>query len=144
MSGQRKTSPYTEETLREATRDAHEAIQGLKETAREMKAVIAEAKAERERLAQEREGLVDLIKAVWDQKMDDVVEAALEHYNVTIMQAIAEGTDAVYERFEKIADLLLNPGNYTLEQMKALRDEPKSAVEFLVADKIMNLKGGER
>lgn len=116
--------------LREATREAHETIQSL----RTERAACEKAKAE---LEEARASLADMMKAIWDAQMETVVDAALNQYNVGILKAIEDGTEAVYERFEKIADMMMNPQNHDVEVVMKERENAGSMVEALVMDKVL-------
>lgn len=79
--------------LKEATREAHEAIQSLRDVIKEARAV----KSEIEVLA------ID----IFDKKIHAQVRVGLEDYRNSIDTAIENATAAVYDRFNKITDILL-------------------------------------
>jgi phosphoenolpyruvate-protein kinase (PTS system EI component) len=96
--------------LRAATREAHEAIKDLR-------AVIREAKEVKEKLGVE-------MTDVWDNGMREVVSTGLAEYNTTIKRAIDEATQAVFDRFNVLADRLLGVdkgtrrrGEFSIEEL---------------------------
>jgi hypothetical protein len=81
------------EDLREATRDAHAAVKDLRKVMGEWRAMKKEV-----------EGLTE--KAITEY-VEPAVEVGLEAYQGAIMTAIERAEDAVYERFDKIANVLI-------------------------------------
>lgn len=79
--------------LRQATREAHEAMQGMRDLIREVKAVTAEART--------------VADEVFSERMSAQVEAGLASYRESINTAIENATQAVYARFDTITDLML-------------------------------------
>lgn len=75
--------------LRAATREAHEAVQALKQAKRDLESTF-------ERL---KDGI--------DSRISEEVKAGLERYYDALNPAIDKATAAVYKRFDTIADILL-------------------------------------
>lgn len=121
-------------SLREATREAHEMVQALREERRACDAAKAE-------LVAAQEDLADMVKAIWDAKMDAVVEIALTNYSETVSKAIDEATQAVYERFDLLTDVLMNPQNYGAADVVSMREKHVTAVERIVLDKLYGPEG---
>lgn len=89
----RKTPADEAEELRAATREAHEAMQGLRDVMRELRTLKGEVE--------------EAAGRVFAERMEEQVAAGLEHYHSRISQAIEDTTEAVDRRFQTIADILL-------------------------------------
>jgi len=109
--------------LRDATREAHEAIKTLRI---ERKA----CEEERVRLARERDGLADMIKAIWDAQMDYAVSVALESYLPAINEMIDKTEEAIFNRFDTITEVLLGS-----KKPEALADN-NTLIEQLIHEKV--------
>ncbi len=82
------------------TREAHEVLKDIRSATRELKEVI--------RLAEEtRQGVAVMIAAVTHDAISDAVDAGLENWTRAIDEAIVDATNAVYQRFDVIAAILL-------------------------------------
>lgn len=88
--------------LKAATREAHEAIKDLRAEIR--KAKIAQ------------EALLDRLTEAWTDGVDLVIKEGLESYRETIEQAIASAQQAVYARFDQVADVLLGEDRATVRK----------------------------
>lgn len=95
MSGRPKRAPIDEDAdaLRLLVREAHEATQDLKATIREAQTT--------------REQLMTMAAVAITESVDVAVSEGLAAYSAAIAKAIEEATDAVYKRFDVIADTLL-------------------------------------
>jgi hypothetical protein len=106
------------EELRAATREAHEAIKDLTRITREAKAAVELLRAEPDRILSEH--------------VVTTVREGLNQYQATLDKAINEATEKVYERFDKVTDILLG------ENRKAkLRGDPSitELAERMAADR---------
>lgn len=79
--------------LRAATREAHEAIQDLRAATREARAVLAEIEQAAARTV--------------DERMGEQVQRGLAEYTDAVSRAIDDASQAVYHRFDTMADILL-------------------------------------
>lgn len=77
------------ERLQQATRAAHEAVQELKDLRRELKQ------------------LRDSIPSTVQDLLAEAVSQGLSDYDKSLRDAIEQGTQAVFRRFDTIADILL-------------------------------------
>jgi LPS O-antigen subunit length determinant protein (WzzB/FepE family) len=78
--------------LREATREAHAALKDLKGAIKEGRELVA--------------AIDKMAQIAVEDRLKPVVEKGLEDFGKNLRQAIDVATDSVYERFDKIADLL--------------------------------------
>lgn len=81
------------DALRLVVREAHEVIKDLRTVIREATEV--------------RKGITDDIAAAVTGGIDDAVKIGLEGYSAAISVAIEDATEAVYQRFDTIAETLL-------------------------------------
>jgi hypothetical protein len=79
--------------LKQATREAHEAIQGLREAQRDMRALLEEVRGAALESVQKR--------------ISDAVVAGLAEYDASLKEAIGKGTQATYDRFDLLATVCL-------------------------------------
>lgn len=93
-----KTPAEEAEILRTATREAHEAMKGLRD-------MIREANRASERL-------LAVSREVFDERMNATVKQGLAEYHESIGKAITEATDRVYARFDTLADIMLGEAKY--------------------------------
>lgn len=91
--------------LKAATREAHEAIKGLREAQRDMKALLAEIEAAARKSVEER--------------IDEAIVAGLAEYDAKLIEAIEKGTQATYDRFDLLATICLGE-----ERMKDAETPP--------------------
>lgn len=80
-------------TLREATREAHEAMQGLRALKREV--------------IRDFDVRVAALSGATERTIHDTVEAGLDRYKATLDKAIVSATQAVYDRFDLLATIML-------------------------------------
>jgi hypothetical protein len=99
--------------LRQATREAHEALADLR---REMKAA-----------EQLRADLATTAEVSVTEQVVPFVQKGLEEFGVELKKAIDIGTEAVYARFDELGDLLL--GEDKVSRRKGLRSLPQLAEE---------------
>lgn len=85
--------------LKEATREAHEAIKDLRQVIKEARQVDAH--------------LAEKAYAALETGVAEIVAAGLDEYKVTISKAIDTSTEAVFRRFDTIADLLMGEDKTT-------------------------------
>lgn len=90
---ERKSPAEEAEELRAATREAHEAMQDMRALIREM--------GEIEQRLRKTAG------EVFEERMMAQVSEGLARYGESIGRAIEDATQAVYKRFDTIADVLL-------------------------------------
>jgi len=95
------------------TREAHEVLKDLKQTLKEVKAVIE--------IAEEVEvRTIAACHKVINDGIENAVTAGLDNYHAAIDQSITSATDAVYRRFDMIASILLGEpdeeGNIPLQE----------------------------
>jgi Sec-independent protein translocase protein TatA len=86
--------------LREAAREAHSAM-------KDMRALMREAEKVMGTLEQRVEELRKAVHNEVDTQIANVVREGLDEYGKTMDQAIKDGTNAVYRRFDLIYDLLM-------------------------------------
>jgi vacuolar-type H+-ATPase subunit H len=79
--------------LKEATRAAHEATKDLIAATKEARKVIEEIKAEADEQV--------------DQRLSVALKEGLDELAESVGQAIETATTAVYDRFDRVADILL-------------------------------------
>lgn len=82
-----------EENLREATRHAHEAIKDLRDATRDAKAVVKE--------------IQEAAAVNVDGRVHQAIIASLGELESATKEAIDRATASVYERFDRIADILM-------------------------------------
>lgn len=104
--GKQKTMQDDIEELRDLVREAHGVMGDLTRTMREVRALITEV----EKVSQ----------TVFEERMNETVVAGLAAYQGVISEAIEGATDAVYQRFDTIASVLLQ------------RSDDKPGIEELV------------
>ena len=81
------------ETLRDATREANETIKGLRLATREA--------------TREFDTRVAAVSGATERTIHEIVEAGLDRYKATLDKAIASATQAVYDRFDLLATIML-------------------------------------
>lgn len=89
----RKTPTEEAADLRAAIREAHEAMQGLRDLLREVRAL--------------RDEVEETAGKVFTSRMEEQVVAGLTAYRESIDKAIEDATAAVFNRFDTIADTML-------------------------------------
>lgn len=114
--------------LREATREAHEAMSDMKRLMKEVREVIGELRA--------------AAHVEVDEMITEEVRKGLDAYKAVLDKAIETATESVYARFDKIGDLILGEDSLTkkkglpsIEDMvrgKVDSDHIRSLVEELV------------
>jgi hypothetical protein len=82
------------------TREAHEVLKDIKAATRELKETIELAR-------QVQASLMITVVEVVDNAIGETVESGLQNYSRAIDIAIDEAQDAVYERFDLIAAILM-------------------------------------
>jgi len=102
--------------LKAATREANEAIQGMREAQRDGKKLLEEIKVAAE-------------KSV-DEYMDPAVEKAIQGLNEATSEAMANATQQVFASFDEIKELLLGQNRANLR-----RGEP--TVEEMVRARVL-------
>jgi len=102
-------------TIREATRQANEAIQGVKE-------VMREAKKYREDLE------IATQKAV-DERVAEAVAIGLETFKEALDGAIESGTERTYKRFDELTSLLMG-------EDRASRRQGHKSLKEMTLDKL--------
>jgi chromosome segregation ATPase len=97
--------------LKAATREAHEAVQALKDARREAQAML------------------DQLQPGIHKRLSQEVDAGLAQYREALETAIKNATTAVFKRFDTVAELILGEdrksrkaGKPSLEEMLAARD----------------------
>lgn len=82
--------------LRQATREAHEAMKDMRALLTMMKDV--------------REDLLKVTAEVFEERMDAEVKRHLEEYSASMTENIDRSTQAVYDRFDRLARIMLGKG----------------------------------
>lgn len=95
--------------LRTATREANEAIQGVREVMREA--------------SRYRQEIEDFIQRSVDGRVSDAVAIGLESFKEALDGALESATERTYGRFDQIAELLL--GEDRASQRKGLETIPE-------------------
>ena len=96
------------EQLRQATREAHEAMKDMKLLMRDARCLIADI---REAAYQE----VNAVVAVY-------VREGMAAHQRAIEDAIADGTNLVYQRFAELGDILMGEDRGSKKQGSAIKD----------------------
>jgi Sec-independent protein translocase protein TatA len=121
--------------LREAAREAHSAM-------KDMRALMREAEKVMGTLEQRVEELRKAVHNEVDTQIANVVKEGLDEYGKTMDQAIKDGTNAVYRRFDLIYDLLMGKSpsqkrkyEYDLEEVVGIATEgDKDLVRKMLAE----------
>jgi len=96
---------HDEDMLIVRTREAHEALRDLKGVLRETRDLIGDAERARERLmAMIAVGAATEV----DDKIQQAIDTGLENYASAIESAIGDAEDAIFARFDKLMDTLLD------------------------------------
>lgn len=126
-----------QEKLRSLTREAHEAIKDLR-------LLLREVDGKQKELEQARQALADDIVAVINDEFEDVMEKAakaqIDGMAVATSAAILKTEEAIFDRFDTIARLLLGEDEETtilqeakrvryLREQKKLREERAGRIE---------------
>lgn len=88
------------EALREATREANG-------TLKDMHRAMKDAHALLDRMAEVKADLLIVSHNVFDERMDEQVRLGLEHYSKTLDAALEGSTQAMYDRMDTLARVLL-------------------------------------
>jgi hypothetical protein len=92
----------TRDELKDLTREAHAALKDLRKAMEEAPKIV---------------GLLTARKI--EEQVKGEVEEGLEQYKDQISKAIDEATQTVYDRFDKIAGILIGRGSFSLEALTA-------------------------
>ena len=104
MTTKRKTPAEEAEELRQATREAHEALKDLRHTMKAMEEV--------------KEELLRVSGEVFKERMEAEVQSSLADYAETIRTEVEKGTKAVENRFDVLARILLGKGqDFDIEEL---------------------------
>lgn len=104
--------------LKEATREAHEAIKDLR-------ALLKDCHSARQAMESTRDELLSLSHEVFDQRMNEQVEDGLNTYRQTLDKALEDSTDAVFARFDRLFRVMMGTG--TKQDLEAMAVDSKVA-----------------
>jgi chorismate mutase len=104
--------------LKAATREAHVAAQELASVIREARKLQAELKG--------------AATIAVDEAVKPVIDAGMEKFNKSLMEAIELATEAVYKRFDIIRDLLLGEDRATVRRGE---ESIQDLAEYYVANR---------
>lgn len=93
--GRRNQEIDKAEEIRAATREANETLKDLRIAMKQAQGLIEDIAMEAEREI--------------DEHVDPAVRKGLEEYKASVDKAITEATEAVFGRFDKLFDLMMNP-----------------------------------
>lgn len=87
--------------VRDLIRDAHAAAKDLRQASRDAQTMLAK-----------------MAEAEVSERLEGAVEKGLEEYKATLAEAIERSTDAVFRRFDTLANIMLGKGEVSdLEAM---------------------------
>jgi LPS O-antigen subunit length determinant protein (WzzB/FepE family) len=104
--------------LREATRQAHEALKDLRLAVKEAVKL--------------KDSIEQAAQVAMDERIAPAVEKGLEEFRESLKKAIDTGTEAVFHRFDTVADTLLGEDRATRRQGKP------SIPEMFAARKVLD------
>lgn len=108
--------------LREATTEAHHAVQSLKDAAKEAR----DAKAE---LVAAKDDIIDMAKAMWDARLEELAKEALEKFDESAIAGVDRLLNETAARFSDV--LLVVLGEKEVGEVK-----PETLVEQMVVERV--------